>query len=81
MELIAASRIVRAQARVTGSQPYTDKLNEVIANVGAALRHVRAAAEQFKDIDPWATMLRYVSEKIAPTLGPFRPLQRLPATG
>lgn len=36
MELIAASRIVRAQARVTGSQPYTDKLNEVIANVGAA---------------------------------------------
>lgn len=36
MELIAASRIVRAQARVAGSQPYTDKLNEVIANVGAA---------------------------------------------
>jgi F-type H+-transporting ATPase subunit gamma len=36
MELIAASRIVRAQARVNASQPYTDKLNEVIANVGAA---------------------------------------------
>lgn len=36
MELIAASRIVRAQARVGASQPYIDKLNEVIANVGAA---------------------------------------------
>ena len=36
MELIAASRIVRAQARVAASQPYIDKLNEVIANVGAA---------------------------------------------
>jgi hypothetical protein len=56
-------------------------LKSLIANVGAALRHVRAAAEQFKHIDPWVTMLRYVSEKIAPTLGPFRPLQRLPATG
>ncbi len=36
MELIAASRIVKAQARVEASQPYTDKLTEVIANVGAA---------------------------------------------
>jgi F-type H+-transporting ATPase subunit gamma len=36
MELIAASRIPRAQARVIGSQPYTEKLIEVIENVGAA---------------------------------------------
>jgi F-type H+-transporting ATPase subunit gamma len=36
MELIAASRIPRAQARVLGSKPYTEKLIEVIQNVGAA---------------------------------------------
>lgn len=36
MELIAASRIVKAQARVEAAQPYTDKLVEVIGNVGAA---------------------------------------------
>lgn len=36
MELIAASRIPKAQARVQGSQPYTQKLIEVIENVGAA---------------------------------------------
>lgn len=36
MELIAASRIIRAQARVAAAQPYTDKLVEVINNVGAA---------------------------------------------
>ena len=36
MELIAASRIPKAQARVLGSQPYTQKLIEVIHNVGAA---------------------------------------------
>jgi F-type H+-transporting ATPase subunit gamma len=34
MELIAASRIPKAQARVHGSQPYTAKLVEVIENVG-----------------------------------------------
>lgn len=36
MELIAASRIPKAIARVTASKPYTAKLVEVIANVGAA---------------------------------------------
>ncbi len=36
MELIAASRIPRAQARVQGSKPYTAKLIEVIENVGSA---------------------------------------------
>jgi len=36
MELIAASRIPKAQARVTASKPYTNKLIEVIRNVGAA---------------------------------------------
>lgn len=36
MELIAASRIPKAQARVIASKPYTAKLIEVIENVGAA---------------------------------------------
>jgi F-type H+-transporting ATPase subunit gamma len=36
MELISASRIPKAQARVLGSKPYTEKLIEVIKNVGAA---------------------------------------------
>lgn len=36
MELIAASRIPRAQARVAASKPYAGKLVEVIQNVSAA---------------------------------------------
>jgi F-type H+-transporting ATPase subunit gamma len=36
MELIATSRIPRAQARVSASKPYTAKLIEVIENVGVA---------------------------------------------
>jgi F-type H+-transporting ATPase subunit gamma len=41
MELIATSRIARARVRVAQSQPYTDKMNEVIHNLGAGsgLRH------------------------------------------
>jgi len=35
-ELIAASRIVKAQQRVVASQPYTRKMTEVIRNVAAA---------------------------------------------
>jgi F-type H+-transporting ATPase subunit gamma len=36
MELIAASRIVKAQARVAANQPYARKMDEVIRNVAAA---------------------------------------------
>jgi len=36
MELIAASRIVKAQARVAANQPYARKMEEVIRNVAAA---------------------------------------------
>ena len=56
-------------------------LKPLIANIRAALQHVKDTAEQFKVIDRWAVLLRYVSEKIAPTLGTFRPPDALPATG
>jgi F-type H+-transporting ATPase subunit gamma len=42
MELIAASRIVRAQARVQAARPYSEKITHVIANLaggGAGLDH------------------------------------------
>jgi F-type H+-transporting ATPase subunit gamma len=35
MELIATSRIAKARVRVAQSQPYTNKMNEVISNLGA----------------------------------------------
>lgn len=36
MELIASSRIVRAQQRVTGGQPYTARMREVVGNLSRA---------------------------------------------
>ena len=59
----------------------TQILKSLIANIGAALQHVRQAAEQFGQIDRWALLLRYVSERIAPAIGPFRPPNGLPAGG
>ncbi|MDO9314825.1 MAG: hypothetical protein Q7T97_09800 [Burkholderiaceae bacterium] len=56
-------------------------LKPLIANIHAALQHVKAAAEQLRTADPWAILLRYVSDKIAPTLGPFRPPVGLQASG
>jgi len=56
-------------------------LKPLMANIRAALQHVRDTAEQFKSIDRWAVLLRYVSDKIAPVFGPFRPPNALPATG
>src|SRR5687768_11033149 len=42
MELIAASRIVRAQARVAAARPYSEQITQVIrnlANAGASTAH------------------------------------------
>ena len=36
MELIAASRIVKAQARVHAAQPYADGITDVVRNLQAA---------------------------------------------
>ena len=56
-------------------------LKSLIANIHAALQHVKAAAEKLEAKDRWAVLLRYVSDKIAPVIGPFRPPSALPATG
>ena len=56
-------------------------LKSLIANIRAALLHVQRTAEQFKTTDPWTVLMRYVSDNIAPSLGPFRPPDKLPAMG
>lgn len=58
-----------------------DVLKRLIANIGAALQHVKAAAEQFKDLDRWGCLLRYVSDRIAPAIGPPRTSPGIHATG
>ena len=39
-------------------------IKSMIANVHAAIRYVRTAAEQLPKIDRWATMLSYICQRI-----------------
>jgi Transposase DDE domain len=77
----AASHAGRTTLYLTPMHGKADMLRSLIANIRAALQHVRVTAEQFRSTDPWTVLMRYVSEKIAPTIGPFRPPDALPATG
>ncbi len=58
-----------------------DKLMALIANIRAALAHVRAAAEQLPKIDRWQTFVDYVVAKILRPLMPWQPHQPLNASG
>ncbi|MBY4599053.1 transposase [bacterium BD-1] len=58
-----------------------DVLKKLLANVDAALQHVKAAAEQLRQIDPWACMLRYICDRIAPKAGPPLPPMGLVGPG
>jgi hypothetical protein len=77
----AANHAGRTTLYLTPLHGKAKALKSLLANIGAALRHVRATAEQFRHADPWTTLLRYVSDKIAPTLKPFTPPDMLSATG
>lgn len=46
-------------------------LKSLIANILAALQHVKVTAEQCEAKDLWALLVRYVSDKIASNLAPF----------
>ncbi len=58
-----------------------DMLKQLLVNIREALQHVTATAEQFRMADPWTVLMRYVSDRIAPVLGPFRPPTGLQGTG
>lgn len=77
----AASHAGQTTLYLTPLHAKTSTVKSLIANVRAALQHVRAAAEQFKSIDRWAAMLRYISERIAPSISTKTPLAVLPAAG
>lgn len=78
----------KAASHASQSTPYltpllgrADLLKRLIANIGEALRRVKAAAKQFKNLNRWGCLLRYISDRIAPLIGPPRPPRGLPAAG
>lgn len=58
-----------------------DKLMKLIANIRAALSHVKAVAEQLPQTDRWKTFLDYVVANITRPLPPWLPPERLALIG
>lgn len=55
--------------------PLHGKLQAVkamIVNIHAALQHVKTIAEQLPCADRWATLVRYICQRIAPAITPYR---------
>jgi hypothetical protein len=77
----AASHANQTTLYLTPLHGRADVLKRLIANIGAALQHVKAAAEQFKELDRWGCLLRYISDRIAPLIGPPKPQPALAASG
>ena len=77
----AASHANQTTLYLTPLHGRADVLKRLIANIGAALRHVKDAAEQFKDLDRWGCLLRYISDRIAPAIRPPKPPSGLPVAG
>lgn len=77
----AASHARQTTLYLTSMHARTETIKQLIVNIRAALRHVRLAAEQFRDADRWGTLLRYVCQKIAPRIDAPPTPATLPATG
>jgi Transposase DDE domain group 1 len=56
-------------------------IKSMIANVHAAIQHVKAAAEQLPKLDRWATLLAYICQRIVGQIGLPAPPPTLSAPG
>lgn len=56
-------------------------IKSMIANVHAAIEHVKAAAEQLPKLDRWATLLAYICQRIVGQIGLPTPPPTLAAPG
>jgi hypothetical protein len=66
---------------LTPMEAAKDKVLVLIANIHAALSHVRDVAEQFAKADRWKTFLDYVIAKITRSRPPWLPSERLIGAG
>jgi Zn-dependent protease with chaperone function len=56
-------------------------IKSMIANVQAAIQHVKAAAEQLPKLDRWRVLLAYICQRIVRQIGLPTPPPVLAATG
>ena len=64
----AANHGGQTQLYLTPLHGKVQAIKAMIANIRAALRHVKTIAEQLPKPDPWATLLRYICQRFAPNI-------------
>jgi len=67
----AASHAGQTQLYLTPLHAKAQTIKTLIANVHKALRHIKAVAEQLPNSDRWATLLRYICQRIVPSNVPI----------
>ncbi len=77
----ATSHAGQTQLYLTPMHAKVDTIKTLIANVRAALQHVKRAAEQLASVDRWATLVRYICQRIAPPVPQPPHLPALQDTG
>lgn len=77
----AASHAGQTQLYLTPLHAKVQTVKTLVANVRAALQHVRAIAEQLPARDPWSTLLRYICQRIVPSIAPVPLLPALNLSG
>lgn len=77
----AASHAGQTQLYLTPLHGKVQTIKSLIVNIRAALQHVKTIAEQLPRVDRWATLLRYICLRIAPSIAPAPTFAPLPATG
>jgi len=77
----AASHAGQTRLYLTPLHAKTETIKTLVANIRAALQHVKAVAEQLPTLDRWATLVRYICQRIAPSIPPTPPPTAVPATG
>ena len=77
----AANHGGQTQLYLTPLHAKVPSIKAPVVNIRAALQHVKSVAEQLPNVDRWATLLRYICQRFAPTITTPMPQTALAGSG
>ena len=77
----AANHGGQTQLYLTPLHGKVQTIKALVVNIRAALQHVKSTAEQLPTVDRWATLLRYICQRFAPTITSPGPQTALAGSG
>jgi hypothetical protein len=77
----AANHAGQTQLYLTPLHAKAQTIKSLIVNIRAALLHVKHIAEQLPNVNRWRVLLRYICQRIVPSMPPLPAILPPPATG